>query len=171
MQTTLFRLLPAPMRRSATPARLMMAAQFLRFGVVGLIGLIVDTSTVYALRHSLGLHALDVALKDKAVARGLLVNFAQMMVFRSRDPETIDYLQRLLGKTERTKVSYSNSETETKDGGSSGVTTSTSTAYEDLVTPQAFRDLREGEAFALTSVGGKSFDDIIQCKHVGENQL
>jgi putative flippase GtrA len=56
MQTTLFRLLPAPMRRSATPARLVMAAQFLRFGVVGLIGLIVDTGTVYALRHSLGLY-------------------------------------------------------------------------------------------------------------------
>jgi putative flippase GtrA len=55
MQTTLTRLLPAPLRRSATPERLVMAAQFLRFGVVGLVGLAIDTATVYALRYRLGL--------------------------------------------------------------------------------------------------------------------
>lgn len=56
MQTTLYRLLPAPLRRSATPDRLVVLAQFLRFGAVGLIGLVIDTATVYGLRHSLGLY-------------------------------------------------------------------------------------------------------------------
>jgi putative flippase GtrA len=57
MQTTLFGLLPASLRRSlATPARLDMIAQFMRFGVVGLIGLVIDTATVYGLRYSLGLY-------------------------------------------------------------------------------------------------------------------
>jgi putative flippase GtrA len=56
MQTTLYRLLPAPLRRSATPERLIVAAQFMRFAVVGVAGLIVDTATVYGLRHSLGLY-------------------------------------------------------------------------------------------------------------------
>jgi putative flippase GtrA len=56
MQTTLNRLLPASWRRSATPDRLAMVAQFIRFGAVGLAGLVVDTATVYGLRHSLGLY-------------------------------------------------------------------------------------------------------------------
>ena len=56
MQTTLHRVLPARWRRSATPDRLAMAAQFIRFGAVGLAGLVVDTATVYGLRHWLGLY-------------------------------------------------------------------------------------------------------------------
>jgi putative flippase GtrA len=56
MQTTLHRLLPARWRRSATPDRLAMTAQFIRFGTVGLAGLVVDTATVYGLRHPLGLY-------------------------------------------------------------------------------------------------------------------
>jgi putative flippase GtrA len=56
VQTTLYRLLPAAMRHAATPDRLVMMAQFMRFGVVGLIGLVIDTATVYGLRHPLGLY-------------------------------------------------------------------------------------------------------------------
>ena len=52
MQTPLHKLLPAPLRRSATPNRLLIMAQFMRFGAVGLIGLVIDTATVYGLRHS-----------------------------------------------------------------------------------------------------------------------
>jgi putative flippase GtrA len=48
--------LPAPARRLADAARLAVAAQFLRFGVVGLIGFGLDTATVYALRGRLGLY-------------------------------------------------------------------------------------------------------------------
>jgi putative flippase GtrA len=56
MQTTRYRLVPAPLRHSVTPEGRIMVAQFMRFGVVGLAGLVVDTTTVYGLRHSLGLY-------------------------------------------------------------------------------------------------------------------
>jgi putative flippase GtrA len=66
MRMTLDRLRPAHWRRSATPEglrpnriapnQLAIVAQFFRFGVVGLAGLVVDTATVYGLRHSLGLY-------------------------------------------------------------------------------------------------------------------
>jgi putative flippase GtrA len=59
MQALLYRL-PAPLRRSATPERMLMAAQFMRFGAVGLIGLVIDTATVYGLRHSLGLYGAGI---------------------------------------------------------------------------------------------------------------
>lgn len=60
MQTTLYRRLPARLRRSATPERLVIASQFMRFGAVGLFGLGIDTCTVYALRYSLGLYGAGV---------------------------------------------------------------------------------------------------------------
>jgi putative flippase GtrA len=56
MRAILYRKLPRSWRRSATPERLALAAQFMRFGTVGLAGLVVDTATVYGLRHSLGLY-------------------------------------------------------------------------------------------------------------------
>jgi putative flippase GtrA len=56
MQTTLLRLLPPPLRSAATPGRIALAAQFGRFGAVGLIGLVIDTATVYAARGALGLY-------------------------------------------------------------------------------------------------------------------
>jgi putative flippase GtrA len=49
--------LPAPARRLFDPARIALLTQFLRFGVVGLAGFGIDTATVYALRHALGLYA------------------------------------------------------------------------------------------------------------------
>lgn len=48
--------LPLPLRRAATAARLALLAQFLRFGLVGLVGFAADTATVYALRAELGLY-------------------------------------------------------------------------------------------------------------------
>jgi putative flippase GtrA len=54
MQTTLYRLLPAPWRRSATPDRLVIAGQFMRFGAVGFSGFLVDNATVYGTLHLLG---------------------------------------------------------------------------------------------------------------------
>jgi len=53
MQAILIRLLP---RSLTSPVRLALLAQFVRFGVVGVFGLIVDTATVYGLRHALGLY-------------------------------------------------------------------------------------------------------------------
>jgi putative flippase GtrA len=59
IQRLLFRLaalLPAPLRRHASAARVALAAQFFAFGCVGVVGFVLDTATVYALRHSLGLY-------------------------------------------------------------------------------------------------------------------
>ena len=59
MNTLLLRIatqLPPPVQLLATPARIGTLVQFLMFGVVGTVGFLVDTATVYALRRSLGLY-------------------------------------------------------------------------------------------------------------------
>lgn len=48
--------LPPPLRALATEARIALLVQFGMFGMVGLIGFVLDTATVYALRHALGLY-------------------------------------------------------------------------------------------------------------------
>ena len=48
--------LPSSMRVHATAERVATLAQFVKFGGVGLIGLAIDTASVYALRGSLGLY-------------------------------------------------------------------------------------------------------------------
>ncbi len=48
--------LPPPARDFATAARIRMLVQFLMFGTVGTFGWVLDTATVYALRHHLGLY-------------------------------------------------------------------------------------------------------------------
>ncbi len=50
-------LVPAPFAGLASPARQAIAAEFLRFGCVGLAGFCVDTAIVYSLRHAIGLYA------------------------------------------------------------------------------------------------------------------
>ena len=49
-------LVPPPFAGLASPARQALAAEFLRFGTVGLAGFCVDTAIVYALRARLGLY-------------------------------------------------------------------------------------------------------------------
>jgi putative flippase GtrA len=49
------------LRHSITIAQRRIIAQFLRFGIVGTVGLVIDTITVYSLRHSLGLYGAGVA--------------------------------------------------------------------------------------------------------------
>lgn len=64
MNATLLRmaaLLPPPARRLATVQRVATLVQFLKFGVVGTLGFVVDTATVYALRGSLGLYGAGLA--------------------------------------------------------------------------------------------------------------
>ena len=59
MQPVILRLieyLPRGMRVHATAERVAMLAQFVKFGGVGLIGLAIDTTSVYALRDWLGLY-------------------------------------------------------------------------------------------------------------------
>jgi putative flippase GtrA len=81
MRTTIHRLLSSP-RLSATPARRVLAAQFLRFGAVGLIGLIIDTTSVYGLRHALGLYGAGLVAYVIAASGNWILN--RMWTFRGQ---------------------------------------------------------------------------------------
>ena len=52
--------LPLPLRRHATVARLGVLEEFVRFGVVGIIGFVCDTAIVYSLRGELGLYGAGI---------------------------------------------------------------------------------------------------------------
>jgi putative flippase GtrA len=58
----------------ATPARVAMLAQFVKFGSVGLIGLVMDTAAVYGLRGSLGLYGAGVVAYGVAATGNWLLN-------------------------------------------------------------------------------------------------
>ncbi|MBV9538246.1 MAG: GtrA family protein [Acidisphaera sp.] len=49
--------LPSWCERLATPERLALAAEFVRFGCVGFLGFLADTACVYALKGAIGLYA------------------------------------------------------------------------------------------------------------------
>jgi putative flippase GtrA len=70
-QTALDRLL---LGRSVTPAQRRIIAQFLRFGVVGGVGFVVDTATVYSLLHWWGLYGAGVAGFVTAASANWLLN-------------------------------------------------------------------------------------------------
>lgn len=53
--------LPPVLRAHATQDRITLLAQFISFGLVGLVGLAIDTATVYALRPLIGVYAALVA--------------------------------------------------------------------------------------------------------------
>jgi putative flippase GtrA len=57
----LARHLPPRASHYATPARIFVLVQFMKFGTVGTLGWLSDTATVYALRHSLGLYGAGAA--------------------------------------------------------------------------------------------------------------
>jgi putative flippase GtrA len=70
-QTTLDRLL---LRRSVTLGQRRIIAQFLRFGVVGGVGFVVDTVTVYSLLDRLGLYGAGIAGFVTAASANWLLN-------------------------------------------------------------------------------------------------
>jgi putative flippase GtrA len=78
-QSTPNRLLPG---RSATMAQRLILAQFLRFGTVGMAGFVVDTTTVYSLRHALGLYGAGVVAYLTAATSNWLLN--RIWTFRGR---------------------------------------------------------------------------------------
>jgi putative flippase GtrA len=74
--------LPGWLARSATPARLALFAQFMRFGCVGLCGFVVDTAIVYALRGMMGLYFAGVVSYVAAATVTWLLN--RLWTFRGR---------------------------------------------------------------------------------------
>lgn len=70
-RTTLDRLLP---RRSVTGPQRLILAQFLRFGVVGAIGFVIDTATVYGLRYTLGLYGAGIVAYVVAATGNWVLN-------------------------------------------------------------------------------------------------
>jgi|HubBroStandDraft_5_1064220.scaffolds.fasta_scaffold743864_1 putative flippase GtrA len=53
--------LPGSLRTHASEARIRVLVQFVMFGMVGLVGFVIDTVTVYALRHAVGLYVAGLA--------------------------------------------------------------------------------------------------------------
>jgi putative flippase GtrA len=53
--------LPDSLRARASEARIRLLVQFVMFGMVGLVGFAIDTGTVYALRHTVGLYVAGLA--------------------------------------------------------------------------------------------------------------
>jgi putative flippase GtrA len=72
--TTITRLLPSSLWRSIGPDRIVLAKQFIRFGIVGGIGFVLDTATVYALRHPLGLYGAGLVAYVVAASGNWLLN-------------------------------------------------------------------------------------------------
>jgi putative flippase GtrA len=66
--------LPAPLRARASEARIQLLVQFTMFGLVGLIGFVIDTATVYALRHAVGLYVAGIAAYFTAATGTWLCN-------------------------------------------------------------------------------------------------
>jgi len=70
------------LHRHATPARLRLLVQFLKFGVVGVLGFVVDTSVVYALRFRIGLLGAGLAAFVVAATANWVMN--RLWTFRGQ---------------------------------------------------------------------------------------
>jgi putative flippase GtrA len=62
------------LRAYASEARLRLLVQFITFGIVGTIGFVIDTGTVYALRHAVGLYVAGLAAYFTAATGTWLCN-------------------------------------------------------------------------------------------------
>ncbi len=74
--------LPAPARRTLNPARLALLVQFLKFGSVGFVGFMLDTTTVYATRGTLGLYGAGAVAYGVAASGNWLLN--RLWTFRGQ---------------------------------------------------------------------------------------
>jgi len=77
METLILRLtdhLPRGLRVHVTAERVATLAQFVKFGFVGLTGLVIDTVTVYALRGSCGLYGAGLIAYVVAASINWLLN-------------------------------------------------------------------------------------------------
>jgi len=75
-------MLPPVVRLRVTPGRLMLLSEFMMFAVVGVIGLVVDTATVYGLRFWLGLYGAGLAAYGTGATTTWLFN--RLWTFRGK---------------------------------------------------------------------------------------
>jgi putative flippase GtrA len=73
---------PTVLQRHATPDRIRLLAEFLKFGVVGVAGFLVDTSVVYSLRYHLGLYGAGLVAYLVAATANWLMN--RLWTFRGQ---------------------------------------------------------------------------------------
>ena len=73
--------LPGPVRRRLAPAHIALVVQFAQFGTVGVIGFVVDTAVVYAMRDWAGLYVAGTAAYAVAVTTTWWLN--RVWTFRS----------------------------------------------------------------------------------------
>lgn len=66
--------LPNSLRKHASEPRIRLLVQFAMFAMVGLVGLVIDTATVYALRHAVGLYVAGLAAYFTAATGTWLCN-------------------------------------------------------------------------------------------------
>ena len=83
--------LPGPLRAAATEQRIRLLAQFGMFGAVGLIGFVIDTATVYALRHFVGLYVAGFAAYFTAATGTWFFN--RLWTFRGQTGTAPWYIQ------------------------------------------------------------------------------
>ena len=74
--------MPNPLARLLSPAQAAVLAEFLRFGTVGAIGVVVDAATVYGLRAAIGLYWAGALAYFVAASSNWLIN--RLWTFRGK---------------------------------------------------------------------------------------
>ncbi|MFU8797130.1 MAG: TraM recognition domain-containing protein, partial [Gammaproteobacteria bacterium] len=111
------------------------------------------------------------AIGDRDCANALLQNFRQKICFRTEDQETLDFLNRLTGRVEVEKISYS------EQSGSSGQLNTANNMHrsrgktvshvdKEVLNPQLIRNLGKDQAVALLVIDGESRDDVLDMEAV-----
>ncbi len=107
------------------------------------------------------------AIGDRDIANALLQNFRQKICFKTDDQTTLDSLNRLLGKIEMERKSFSNQQGSSSNPkqflGSTHKSSSKSLSYVDkaVLDAQLFRQLGQNQAIALLSINGVYRDDVL----------
>lgn len=107
------------------------------------------------------------AIGDRDLTSALLQNFRQKICFRTEDQNTIDMLNRLLGKVEVAKITLGQSESTTSGWESNrGSSVSVSTQEKSIIDGQFVRTLAGNYAIALLSFNSMSFDDVLHMQPI-----
>jgi type IV secretory pathway TraG/TraD family ATPase VirD4 len=107
------------------------------------------------------------AIGDRDIANALLQNFRQKICFKTEDQTTLDSFNRLLGRIEKARRSYSHQEGSSsvpervKNSRHKSSTESLTYVDQSLIDAQLFRQLGQNQALAILSLQGNSTDDVL----------